>query len=277
MYFCGIGAQRAGTTWLWRMLQDHPQVAFSPVKELHYFSWKHLGERAVPFRESARQQLIHTVERFDPIAPSARLSMRVRLLTHWMTMQDDQDYLEYFERIRDYTSKKCVGEITPAYAMLPKAGFENIVALYPDARFLFVMRNPVERLWSNARMGGQPPADVLRFSLLDAVRGRTEYGEAIRGILAVVPRERLHVSFYEELADPLLGAEQMNRVYEFLDLSPHDVSEKAIQNKDGAAPAHDFDAALRRQLAEQFRHVYDFAREFMGRLPESWERDAAAG
>jgi hypothetical protein len=33
----GVGAQKAGTTWLFDYLGRHPDVAMSPIKELHYF------------------------------------------------------------------------------------------------------------------------------------------------------------------------------------------------------------------------------------------------
>src|SRR5204862_8294166 len=36
--FLGIGAQKAGTTWLYEMLRLTPEVWMPPVKELHYFS-----------------------------------------------------------------------------------------------------------------------------------------------------------------------------------------------------------------------------------------------
>jgi hypothetical protein len=35
--FLVIGAQRAGTTWLHRVLSQHPRLWLPPVKELHYF------------------------------------------------------------------------------------------------------------------------------------------------------------------------------------------------------------------------------------------------
>ena len=35
--FLVIGAQRAGTTWLHRVLRQHPSLWLPPVKELHYF------------------------------------------------------------------------------------------------------------------------------------------------------------------------------------------------------------------------------------------------
>lgn len=36
--FIGIGAQKCATTWLYRVLEDHPQAALSQPKELHFFS-----------------------------------------------------------------------------------------------------------------------------------------------------------------------------------------------------------------------------------------------
>ena len=36
-YFACIGAQKAGTTWLARVLARHDDVFVTPVKEIHYF------------------------------------------------------------------------------------------------------------------------------------------------------------------------------------------------------------------------------------------------
>lgn len=32
-----IGAQKAGTTWLWSLFRDHPQIRIPPKKEIHFF------------------------------------------------------------------------------------------------------------------------------------------------------------------------------------------------------------------------------------------------
>ncbi len=40
--FLGIGAQKGGTTWLYRQLLRHPQVAFPRGKELHYWNRRRL-------------------------------------------------------------------------------------------------------------------------------------------------------------------------------------------------------------------------------------------
>ena len=36
--FIGVGAQKSGTTWLFDMLSEHPQVSFGEEKELNFFS-----------------------------------------------------------------------------------------------------------------------------------------------------------------------------------------------------------------------------------------------
>jgi len=36
-FFVGIGAAKSGTSWVAEYLREHPDVAMSPIKELHYF------------------------------------------------------------------------------------------------------------------------------------------------------------------------------------------------------------------------------------------------
>ena len=44
--FIGIGAQKAGTTWLARNLQAHPEIHM-PRKEVHYFDRK-IRDKRIP-------------------------------------------------------------------------------------------------------------------------------------------------------------------------------------------------------------------------------------
>ncbi len=45
--FLGIGAQKAGTTWLHRNLQQHPEVGFAERKEVHFLDFEDNFERGV--------------------------------------------------------------------------------------------------------------------------------------------------------------------------------------------------------------------------------------
>lgn len=43
--FLGIGAQKAGTTWLYTQMLRHPQIRFPRGKEVHYWDWVQAGRR----------------------------------------------------------------------------------------------------------------------------------------------------------------------------------------------------------------------------------------
>lgn len=49
--FIGLGAQRAGTTWLYACLYDHPSIC-APIKEIHFFSDERHWARGCQWYES---------------------------------------------------------------------------------------------------------------------------------------------------------------------------------------------------------------------------------
>ncbi len=54
-HFLGIGAQKAGTTWLYENLRRHPDVFMPEIKEVHYFDSnfdRSLSEYAAIFRDA---------------------------------------------------------------------------------------------------------------------------------------------------------------------------------------------------------------------------------
>ena len=48
--------------------------------------------------------------------------------------------------------KKMNGDITPAYSFLPKTTIQAIHSVFPNLRLIYLIRNPMERAWSAARM-----------------------------------------------------------------------------------------------------------------------------
>ncbi len=64
-----------------------------------------------------------------------------------------------------------VGEITPDYAYLKPEVFAEMAAVDPDVRFLFIMRDPIDRLVSALRMSMRAHAH----------RGAADRGNGVRG------------------------------------------------------------------------------------------------
>lgn len=158
LFIC-LGAQKAGTTWLADVFNAHTDLHFSPRKEVHYFDVRHgLTRKAPPSRTlTVGLKAAHTVlgALFD--------RLRVAYLRHDMytsTALDHRAYLAYMSYGADQPRYLC--DFTPAYAMLDQDGIADILSVSPRARFLFVLRDPVDRLWSSMRMSATRRAGAVR-------------------------------------------------------------------------------------------------------------------
>src|SRR5690606_19944895 len=100
------------------------------------------------------------------------------------------------------------GEVTPSYSLLPPEGFSTILLAYPDARFVLILRDPVDRFWSGVRhvlwfdKGFDPEARFDELLHRASSSARSRYGATLAALDAWVPPEQLLVLFYAEPLAP---------------------------------------------------------------------------
>lgn len=99
---------KSGTTALFHILIQHPQV-YGKHKEPHFFSYE--GESVVP-----SPNIITSLESYQGL-------------------------------FKDVTNEIAIGEASPSYLVHPKAA-TNIKYYIPDAKLIAILRNPVERAYS---------------------------------------------------------------------------------------------------------------------------------
>jgi Sulfotransferase family len=192
--FLVIGAQRAGTTWLHRVLSQHRGLWLPPVKELHYFD--KLDTKRTAFDPKERQR----------VRLSGLKSMDPWLLRYWFGRRDDNWYGRLF---RDAKARGFIaGEITPAYATLNDKVLRRIHRMNDKIKLVFVMRDPVDRVWSavsNAAKKGAADASTVATALDRAresgAKARSAYADTIARLEAIFPRSQIHYCFFEDLRD----------------------------------------------------------------------------
>jgi hypothetical protein len=182
-----IGAMKSGTSYLSELLGAHPAIFMSAEREPTYF--------------------------VDP-----------QVLRHgWPRMWEqgywkgEDRYLQLFAGAGDATivaeGSTCYSKL-PMYQDVPR----RILEFNPQARFIYVMRDPVERTISHYwhRVGSSRE----RQPMLTAIQSDPEYTDVsyyawqLSEYLKYVGRERIFVLTFEELrASP---AEQMRRIYAWL-------------------------------------------------------------
>lgn len=192
--FLVIGAQRAGTTWLHRVLRQHPALWLPPVKELHYFDRLDI-KRTILSPKERRRVGLKRLASLDPW-----------LINYWFRIRDDDWYASLF---RGAQAKGLIaGEITPAYATLGEDMLRRIQRMNDKIKLIFVMRDPVDRAWSavnNAAKKGAADASTVEKSIERARESgavaRSAYADTIKRLEAVFPASQIHYCFFDDLRD----------------------------------------------------------------------------
>lgn len=200
--FVIAGAPKAGTTALHAALTTHPGLYLSPVKEPKYY----LTDGKPPPRSRHR-------------GPGDAHSAQ-----EWMWRQDD-----YHGLFAGAPADAVRGEATPFY-FYDRGAQARLVADVPDIKVVVVVRDPVDRAlsnWVHLRADGlEPEADFLSAVRLEErrvaegwapfwhYRGLGRYGEQLRDLYGLVPREQVFLLRYRHLVDDPRAT--LDRVSEFL-------------------------------------------------------------
>jgi hypothetical protein len=286
----GIGAQKSGTTWLYDVLKAHPDCHCSDTKELHYFDVLHLkGERThLDQRLKLLERLRGTADEQGAKTPP-RLHNRIARLESLVAMYPERsdDHTRYLNvLLSGYKGQKVACDITPSYATLDRSVFCEMASIAP-ARFLFVMRDPVDRMWSQIRMAisteiSAESPDLFSAACLKRVYDlhasgrlqrlpRANYARTLTELEAAVESHQRMCIFFESM----FNAATVGSLWDFLGVRQHAAKLPASANPGRCAALPPDAEAL---LFEGLREQYDFVFQKFGQdVPEAWrERYGAA-
>lgn len=202
--FLGIGAQKAGTTWLHANLGDHPDLWLPPIKELHYFDELHVEGIRKWSRPQRRQKSRDLLAWYTKSVPAVEWDFRfIAVLTEIALAELDDGW--YRKIFRLATSAQICGEVCPDYLLLPDAGVAHLCRVAPDARVIVCLRDPIERNWSHARMmaktrGVEESTQLETLSLGEGVFERSEYPRLLDRWSRFIDADRMLVIFTDDVA-----------------------------------------------------------------------------
>lgn len=192
--FIGIGAQKCGTTWLAKMLKEHPQVYWKGGKEFNFFNDR------FPF---------YTKTNYNNYSKGIK----------W-----------YLEELGSKKGK-IVGEFSTNYMWDPLVA-KRIKENFPKTKIIAVLRDPVERAYSQYLFAGQ-----LFYIAKDFDSALKKYPEFIeRGMyykqlkpyFDLFPKKNIKVIIYEDLKDkPIETIREVEKFLGIKDFIPKDYKEKS--------------------------------------------------
>lgn len=182
------------------------------------------------------------------------------------------------------TPDHIIGDKSPYYMFHPYVP-ERVHSLYPKVKIIAILRNPVDRAysqyWMNVRSANEtlsfekalkaehkrlkgendnikdptyPCRNHRRFSYLS----RGIYVEQLRNWLTYFPREQLWVISSDDLRNDANTV--LNQIFEFLGLPPHQIS---ILHPDKHSQYEPMDPNLRKSLVEYYRPYNEELEKFL--------------
>ena len=157
--FLSIGAMKAGTTWLYSLLERHPQIHFTPEKEIHFLAHYYLNKKHLT--EDHRQHRAQTrLSNIGNLRPE-----RQELIRSWYNDQ----YLNGTLSLDWYKNLFRSSQGRPGW----NADFSNLSALIDaegwkrlrsdvskETKAIYILREPCERLWSQYKFSSQSHENI---------------------------------------------------------------------------------------------------------------------
>lgn len=270
--FVCIGAQKSGTTWLYDALRWQPGVFMPAIKELHYFTQQSL-ENVIPWCEDLRLRQINTL-RAIYLAKEHKSAYEERSLKEFRHIEkipaDDDWYRGVFAHAR--VGDIC-GEVCPSYMSLPSNHIQHLITINPDVRIILVIRDPIDRFWSQVRMDIEHKR--LKWNLEEFLSRHlektiymkyTDYAQAIPRWLAAVGEDRLCIVVQDEIeSNPELVYSKLLSFIGVPFSSPRNNLRSRVNRGEDRAIPKELHAKLFTLLELQYKCLHAYVPDFVDR------------
>ncbi len=236
--FLVVGVVKGGTTALYNLLDRHPDIHLPPIKETNFFSRADMRPQ-----DFSREYALDV--RLDP-AKFIRDGMKE--VVHIAHVNDEGQYAALFTKARP---GQVLGEVCPSYAICPSAA-AAIHAARPDVQVFFMLRDPVQRAWSqyimNLREGKTMERDFLKEVEQDARQAKQGWGVnhqylqlgmyagQVERFLKLFGKDRVHVLLHERFKrNP---ADTMRQVFATIGVEPVQDLDVSGKFNEAAVPRH---------------------------------------
>jgi hypothetical protein len=276
----GIGSTKAGTTWLYRQLCRHPAIWMTPNKEISFFT---ATQPAGAGRDNPRYRFAHDLLRLDWHRDLVRFVLGIRSMDDWEHLRwwvrfycghrDDRWYRSLFARAPRGT---LAGEFTPRYESCGDVDIRHMHSIAPDAKLLFMIREPVARFWSHFNMNrarGLAPNDVMTEALDLLLRpdgeARLQYRQTLRNYTQFFHPKQILVMFYDAIRHE--PQKLLRDLFDFLEIPCRDysASELAERINEGTASLP-MPESLRRIAVEKYRADVEALAHGLGGFTADW-------
>lgn len=242
-----LGTQKAGTSWLFDFLRNIDGVGVGFQKELHVFD-------RLDYPEFIQEDLLQLKKASEANA----VTQSTALLKRLSMISNSIEYFDYFEYILLKGNTYVTGDFTPEHCLLSSQRLDEIKNEFNargiKVKVIFLMRDPVERIWSAQRMTQRHVGGCV--TLLDSYKAKyiemlTRYELIVPKIESVFDKSDIYINFYENLFTP----KAIKDILEFLGLPDAEPDFSKMVNHGAYVK---IDPSDRKLVEEYYAETYSF-------------------
>ena len=157
--FLSIGAMKAGTTWLYSLLERHPQIHFTPEKEIHFLAHHYLDQKHLT-EDHRRHRAQTRLSNIGDLRPERQDAIRA-----WYNDQylNGSPSLAWYENLFSSSQGRrgWNADFSNLSALIPATGWKRLRAdISKEVKAIYILREPCERLWSQYKFSGQSHKNI---------------------------------------------------------------------------------------------------------------------
>ncbi|XKF16218.1 sulfotransferase [Halomonas sp. BLK-85] len=264
--FLSVGAMKAGTTWLYEQLKDHPDIYFTPEKEIHYFANKVGIEKQLNHRnriiklkklmeKCAKGNPAYIAKNIDEIAWYANYAHPKEISNDW-----------YESLFSQNVERKFCADFSNLYCQMGPDGWENVNQVAKNTKVIYTLRDPLSRLWSHYKfhmkwVNREDEALDAGFEnfkdLLDKpwFWVNAEYAKNYCLLKEYLPEENLKLLYFEDFRQS--PEEELTKVQDFIGVDRVPMPEGDLKRKVNATKDFEFPEAWKEYALKKLSPIYE--------------------
>ena len=243
-YCLCIGAAKAGTTWLYEQLRHSSEMHFAPEKELHYFFSKYGQFDRLPpaARFNKLREFINRAS-YNFTAPigepefARKFTFFQKNLDWYQSFAQGPTTQSWYRRLfSNASATQYACDFSPSTSKINLDGVHAIRDLSPTVKIIYILRDPIERLWSHVKFHAEFMGNfdevktysrrrIVDFIKENDLQADGQYGSHLKRYLEVFDRKDVLVIDFSDIRKDPVGL--LRQVCDFLDIEQLNVTEAA--------------------------------------------------
>ena len=276
--FLSVGAMKAGTTWLYEQLKMHPDIYFTPEKEIHYFA----NIEGIEGQLSRRNRLAKLKSKIDESAGKdlAWLEDNMGDMSWYFGFADAEniDGRWYESLFRLKGGEKYCADFSNLYCQMDEKGWMNVRRVANNVKAIYTLRDPLKRLWSHYKfhmlwIGREDEVLGAGFDEFRATLDKhwfwvnAEYARNYRFLVEALQEDEIMLLYFEDFREDPRA--MLARVQRFLEISEVEPSEERVRKRTNVTKEIEIPEQWRDYMVEKLRPVCNDLKE-LGLYHEKW-------